>query len=132
MYLAVFLLRYMDIFWNFVSVYNSFMKIFFISSTCIIIYAMRYKKPYCLVSFFIYWCHNSIFIDLRLTWWWLSTFQGACSSRYGSYSHLQYNLPNQGPLTFHKFQMVVRALVESQSLAWGSRIHPINRHAQQN
>lgn len=47
-YLAVFLLRYMDIFWNFVSVYNSVMKIFFISSTFIIIYAMRYKKPYCL------------------------------------------------------------------------------------
>merc|ERR1712032_1737691 len=47
-YLAVFLLRYMDIFWNFVSVYNSVMKIFFILSTFTIIYAMRYKKPYCL------------------------------------------------------------------------------------
>ena len=49
-YLTVFLLRYMDIFWNFVSVYNSLMKIFFITSSALIIYAMRYKKPYCLVS----------------------------------------------------------------------------------
>ena len=31
----------------FVSVYNTCMKLFFISSTAFIIYLMRYKKPYC-------------------------------------------------------------------------------------
>ena len=43
-------MRYMDLFMYFVSVYNTTMKIFFISSTAFIIYLMRYKKPYCSVS----------------------------------------------------------------------------------
>ncbi len=31
----------------FISLYNTFMKLFFISSTAFIIYLMRYKKPFC-------------------------------------------------------------------------------------
>ena len=31
----------------FVSVYNTLMKLFFISSTAFIIYLMKFKKPYC-------------------------------------------------------------------------------------
>ena len=31
----------------FVSVYNTSMKIFFISATALIIYLMRFKKPFC-------------------------------------------------------------------------------------
>ena len=37
----------MDLFMYFISVYNTLMKIFFISSTALIIYLMRYKKPFC-------------------------------------------------------------------------------------
>lgn len=50
MYLIVFCVRYLDLFMYFISLYNTFMKIFFISSTAFIIYLMRYKKPYCSVS----------------------------------------------------------------------------------
>jgi ER lumen protein retaining receptor len=42
--------RYLDLFMYFISLYNTFMKIFFISSTAFIIYLMRYKKPFCTVS----------------------------------------------------------------------------------
>jgi len=41
LYLAVFLFRYMDIFWNFISLYNTFMKLLFIGATVYIIYMMR-------------------------------------------------------------------------------------------
>jgi len=43
LYVAVFVFRYFDLFWNFVSRYNSIMKIFFIISSCYIIYLMRIK-----------------------------------------------------------------------------------------
>ena len=46
-YMLVFCMRYMDLFMYFVSIYNTSMKIFFISATGIIIYLMRYKKPFC-------------------------------------------------------------------------------------
>mmetsp|Transcript_55237 Transcript_55237/g.75983 ORF Transcript_55237/g.75983 Transcript_55237/m.75983 type:complete len:81 (+) Transcript_55237:25-267(+) len=41
-YLIVFCLRYLDLFMYFISFYNTFMKLFFISSTAYIIYLMRY------------------------------------------------------------------------------------------
>jgi hypothetical protein len=31
----------------YVSLYNTCMKVFFIGSSALIIYAMRFKKPYC-------------------------------------------------------------------------------------
>ena len=46
-YLLVFLVRYSDLFMYFVSVYNTLMKIFFITATALTIYLMRYKVPYC-------------------------------------------------------------------------------------
>ena len=46
-YMLVFCMRYMDLFMYFISIYNTMMKIFFISSTGLIIYLMRYKKPFC-------------------------------------------------------------------------------------
>lgn len=46
-YLIVFLIRYTDLFYHFVSVYNSCMKIIFIGTTTYIIYLMRFKKPFC-------------------------------------------------------------------------------------
>ena len=46
-YLLVFCVRYVDLFMYFVSMYNTCMKIFFISSTATIIYLMRYKLPFC-------------------------------------------------------------------------------------
>jgi len=41
LYLIVFLTRYMDIFWNFISLYNTMMKLLFISTTVYVIYMMR-------------------------------------------------------------------------------------------
>jgi len=46
-YLIVFLVRYADLFMYFVSVYNTLMKIFFITATILILYLMKYKVPYC-------------------------------------------------------------------------------------
>jgi len=46
-YLVVFCVRYMDLFFYFISLYNTVMKLFFISSTAGIIYLMRFKKPFC-------------------------------------------------------------------------------------
>ncbi|KAM6502699.1 ER lumen protein retaining receptor domain containing protein [Amanita muscaria] len=43
LYVTVFLTRYLDLFFNFVSVYNSLMKLFFIGTSCYILYLMRYK-----------------------------------------------------------------------------------------
>ena len=46
----VFLIRYSDLFMYYISLYNTLMKVFFISSTALIIYLMRFKKPFCAVS----------------------------------------------------------------------------------
>jgi len=43
LYVAVFLTRYLDLFWNYVSFYNEAMKVFFIASSCYIVYLMRVK-----------------------------------------------------------------------------------------
>lgn len=48
-YLVVFLTRYWDLFLYFISLYNTTMKILYISSTLFIIFLMKIKKPYCLV-----------------------------------------------------------------------------------
>ena len=45
--MLVFCLRYMDLFMYYISMYNTLMKIFFISSTAYIVFLMRFKKPYC-------------------------------------------------------------------------------------
>eukprot|EP00397_Hematodinium_sp_SG-2012_P020022 GEMP01020604.1.p1 GENE.GEMP01020604.1~~GEMP01020604.1.p1 ORF type:complete len:218 (+),score=15.74 GEMP01020604.1:226-879(+) len=44
-YLIVFMSRYMDLLWSFVSVYNTVMKLFFIVSTAYLVYVMRFKPP---------------------------------------------------------------------------------------
>jgi len=43
LYVIVFCTRYLDLFTNFVSIYNTVMKVFFISSSIFIVYLMRYK-----------------------------------------------------------------------------------------
>ncbi|KAF9529804.1 ER lumen protein retaining receptor-domain-containing protein [Crepidotus variabilis] len=43
LYVVVFVTRYLDLFFRFVSVYNSLMKLFFIASSCYILYLMKYK-----------------------------------------------------------------------------------------
>ncbi|KAF8806657.1 ER lumen protein retaining receptor [Phlegmacium glaucopus] len=43
LYVAVFVTRYLDLFLRFISVYNSIMKLFFISSSCYILYLMKFK-----------------------------------------------------------------------------------------
>lgn len=48
-YLVVFIARYWDLFLYFISLYNSTMKILYISSTIFIIFLIKFKKPYCLV-----------------------------------------------------------------------------------
>jgi ER lumen protein retaining receptor len=46
LYLLVFVTRYLDLFWNFSSLYNSVMKIIFITSSAAIVYMMRFVSPY--------------------------------------------------------------------------------------
>ena len=47
LYSLVFCCRYVDLFWNFWSLYNWCMKVVFISSSAAIIYLMKYKRPCC-------------------------------------------------------------------------------------
>eukprot|EP00922_Rhytidocystis_sp_ex-Travisia-forbesii_P047065 GHVS01070149.1.p1 GENE.GHVS01070149.1~~GHVS01070149.1.p1 ORF type:complete len:262 (-),score=46.30 GHVS01070149.1:330-1001(-) len=47
LYALVFCCRYIDLLTHFVSIYNSTMKVIFISSTFYLIYLIRYKKPIC-------------------------------------------------------------------------------------
>eukprot|EP00916_Digyalum_oweni_P011033 GHVL01018356.1.p1 GENE.GHVL01018356.1~~GHVL01018356.1.p1 ORF type:complete len:218 (+),score=-1.66 GHVL01018356.1:137-790(+) len=44
-YAIVFCLRYIDLFYSFLSIYNTVMKVFFIASTFYLIYLMRSKPP---------------------------------------------------------------------------------------
>ena len=44
-YLVVFCARYLDLFMYFINLYNTTMKIAFISATALIIYIMRFKRP---------------------------------------------------------------------------------------
>ena len=46
MFALVFVCRYLDLFWNFVSVYNSVMKVSFIGFTLTTVWIMRYAKPH--------------------------------------------------------------------------------------
>jgi len=46
LYVLVFVTRYPDLFYRWISLYNSVMKIFFITSSCYILYLMKYRyKP---------------------------------------------------------------------------------------
>eukprot|EP00929_Paragymnodinium_shiwhaense_P004954 TRINITY_DN106275_c0_g1_i1.p1 TRINITY_DN106275_c0_g1~~TRINITY_DN106275_c0_g1_i1.p1 ORF type:complete len:219 (+),score=38.49 TRINITY_DN106275_c0_g1_i1:162-818(+) len=45
LYAGVFVLRYVDLLWSYISLYNSFMKSMFIISTFYLIYLMRYEPP---------------------------------------------------------------------------------------
>lgn len=80
LYLLVFCMRYLDLFMYFISLYNTLMKIFFISSTAFVIYLMKYKKPYCTVIL-------NIIILLLIDLWhygrWFPSFQSSatCSIR---------------------------------------------------
>lgn len=51
-YLVVFAARYLDLFMYYVSLYNTTMKLAFLSSTILIIYIMRFKSPICEVKTF--------------------------------------------------------------------------------
>mmetsp|Transcript_11129 Transcript_11129/g.24554 ORF Transcript_11129/g.24554 Transcript_11129/m.24554 type:complete len:218 (+) Transcript_11129:228-881(+) len=47
MYAMVFVARYLDLLWSYVSIYNTVMKVVFITGTIYLIYMMRYKTPIC-------------------------------------------------------------------------------------
>lgn len=47
LYALVFVTRYLDLAYNFLSMYNTVMKIIFIASSCTIVYWMRFREPYC-------------------------------------------------------------------------------------
>jgi len=47
LYLLVFCTRYMDLFTNHISLYNTIMKMLFISSSAFLVYLMKFKEPYC-------------------------------------------------------------------------------------
>lgn len=46
LYLLVFVTRYMDIFWNFSSLYNTLFKLFYLCASASIVYTIRYTQPY--------------------------------------------------------------------------------------
>lgn len=46
LYALVFLTRYLDLFYNFASLYNSIMKIIFITSSLSIVYLMKFRSPF--------------------------------------------------------------------------------------
>lgn len=46
-FMVTFVLRYLDLFIYFVSLYNTLMKIFFLSATAYTIYLIRKKRPFC-------------------------------------------------------------------------------------
>jgi len=43
LYVGIFVTRYLDLFYHYVSMYNSLMKLFFIASSCYILYLMKIK-----------------------------------------------------------------------------------------
>ncbi|GAW10263.1 ER lumen protein retaining receptor-domain-containing protein [Lentinula edodes] len=43
LYVAVFVARYLDLFFRFISIYNTVMKVFFIGSSCYILYLMKFR-----------------------------------------------------------------------------------------
>ncbi|OBA22239.1 ER lumen protein retaining receptor [Metschnikowia bicuspidata var. bicuspidata NRRL YB-4993] len=45
LYVAVFVIRYVDLLYKFVSLYNSFMKLFFIATSVYTVYLMTHKYP---------------------------------------------------------------------------------------
>lgn len=47
LYCVVFCCRYLDIFWNFWSIYNWVMKIVFLLTSFTIVYWMKYQNPIC-------------------------------------------------------------------------------------
>jgi len=47
LYLLVFLTRYIDLFYNFLSLYNTIMKVIFIGTAGAVVYMMKFKAPYC-------------------------------------------------------------------------------------
>jgi len=47
LYSIVFITRYLDLAWNFSSLYNYIFKILFITLSLSIVYVMKYEKPYC-------------------------------------------------------------------------------------
>mmetsp|Transcript_30877 Transcript_30877/g.78068 ORF Transcript_30877/g.78068 Transcript_30877/m.78068 type:complete len:218 (+) Transcript_30877:105-758(+) len=47
MYALVFCFRYLDLFWVYISLYNSVMKIIFVTTTIQLVYMMRFKTPIC-------------------------------------------------------------------------------------
>jgi len=44
LYGIIFMSRYLDLFFSFISIYNTVMKLFFISSSCCIIWYMRFHR----------------------------------------------------------------------------------------
>jgi ER lumen protein retaining receptor len=47
LYAIVFICRYMDLLWSFVSIYNTVMKVIFITATIYLIHMMRFRVPVC-------------------------------------------------------------------------------------
>lgn len=45
MYFMVFSFRYLDLFWSYISIYNTVMKLTFITTTSYLVYLMRHKPP---------------------------------------------------------------------------------------
>jgi len=47
MYAMVFIFRYLDLFWSYISIYNTVMKLVFITTTVYLVWLMRCRTPIC-------------------------------------------------------------------------------------
>ena len=121
LYVGVFLTRYLDLFFHYVSIYNSVMKLFFIGSSCYILYLMKVK--YRSAAGCIHTPHTPIHSDL-------SMFQ---TNAWPVHRHLQDRIyPRSLPHPFPPLQLQVlfcRNFVVIFHLAGGGGYSPSIVHA---
>lgn len=68
LYVVVFFARYLDLFTgDFVSIYNTIMKLFFIGSSCYILYLMKVQYKYVAIYFFAIFLFRTYTIGLQMT-----------------------------------------------------------------
>jgi hypothetical protein len=75
MYALVFVTRYLDIFWNFSSLYNTIMKLVFLATSFAIIYFMRFKYRHSYDKYapppaqpaFIWWPYHSVRVEWKIS-----------------------------------------------------------------
>ena len=138
----------------YISLYNTGMKLFFIASTAFIIYLMRYKKPFCTVSYlglsffaqlrfkqlFLHFVPTPHFVGYSVVSSSDEFFGGNLIALFIDLRCPGWWLPPLHGLTAgclransdHQQRLDLLGVhVELQLVAWGGGLHPSNRDAQQ-